>query len=272
MESKKYTIVCVDDERNILRAIRRVFRKANYNIITCISAKECLNVLEKGHNVNLIISDQRMPEMSGIELFSIVKEKYPDIIRILLTGYTDAESIKEAINRGSVYKIFFKPWDDDVLRLEVENAVKQYELVRSNRELTEKIIEQNERLNKMNEELELKVKERTRDLKIYIEGLEVSQSILEHIPVPVVGISRNGLLVYMNSSANHIIGSNKVGKNLRDCFEKGIIDFMVKAMKEQKENSTEMNIGSQRYRAHISIMSSRSSNGGGIILTLIPFE
>ena len=87
-----------------------------------------------------------------------------------------------------------------------------------------------------------------------------------------MGISRDGCLVYINSSASNIFGNIRVGKELRYCFEKGIVDSLMKAIKEQMEYSIDINMDSQRYKAHVSPLSCHSSDGGGIILTLIPYE
>ncbi|PKO33699.1 MAG: diguanylate phosphodiesterase [Betaproteobacteria bacterium HGW-Betaproteobacteria-7] len=115
------TLLLVDDEPNILNSLSRLLRREAYQILTATSPLEAFEVLAK-HPVQVILSDQRMPEMSGTEFFSRVRQLYPDTIRIVLTGYTDLDSVTGAINRGAIYKFLTKPWDDDLLREQVREA------------------------------------------------------------------------------------------------------------------------------------------------------
>ncbi|PKO90039.1 MAG: diguanylate phosphodiesterase [Betaproteobacteria bacterium HGW-Betaproteobacteria-12] len=115
------TLLLVDDEPNILNALTRLLRREGYQILTATSPLEAFDLLAK-HHVQVILSDQRMPEMSGTEFFSRVRQLYPATIRIVLTGYTDLDSVTGAINRGAIYKFLTKPWDDDQLREQVREA------------------------------------------------------------------------------------------------------------------------------------------------------
>jgi len=115
------TLLLVDDEPNILNSLTRLLRREAYQILTASSPLEAFEVLAK-HPVQVILSDQRMPDMSGTEFFSRVRQLYPDTIRIVLTGYTDLDSVTDAINRGAIYKFLTKPWDDDLLREQVREA------------------------------------------------------------------------------------------------------------------------------------------------------
>ena len=113
---KKYehVIMLVDDEQSILKALKRLFRSKGYpRVLTADSGPEGLEKLkETKGQVSLIISDQRMPEMTGAQFLAQAKELFPDAIRIILTGYTEVDSITEAINKGHIYKFFLKPWND----------------------------------------------------------------------------------------------------------------------------------------------------------------
>lgn len=121
------TLLLVDDEENILRALRRTLRKDNYNILTCTSAQEAFELLAL-NNVHVIISDQRMPGMTGTEFLKKVKDIYPNTIRMVLSGFTDLKSVTEAINQGAIYKYLTKPWDDNTLSESIQQAFKQYDL------------------------------------------------------------------------------------------------------------------------------------------------
>jgi putative two-component system response regulator len=128
-----YKIMIVDDEPANLRLLERLFRR-DYNVITAGSGHEALALLEQ-HDVALLITDQRMPGMTGIELLKRTKEFRPHMVRIILTGYTDVGALVEAINCGEVYKYVTKPWNNDQLRLTVERAVEHFETTKSRNEL-----------------------------------------------------------------------------------------------------------------------------------------
>ena len=121
------TLLLLDDESNILRALVRVLRRDGYKIITATSAQEAFGLLAK-HDVQVILSDQRIPEMSGTQFLSLVKNLYPQTMRIILSGYTDLKSVTEAINQGAIYKFLTKPWDDDQLRKTVAQAFMQHSI------------------------------------------------------------------------------------------------------------------------------------------------
>ncbi|MFA7476141.1 MAG: response regulator, partial [Castellaniella sp.] len=105
----------------ILNALTRLLRRDGYRILTANNAPQALELLAR-HEVQVIVSDQRMPEMTGTEFFSKVKEMYPATTRMILSGYTDLKSVTEAINHGAIYKFITKPWDDESLRKDIEQA------------------------------------------------------------------------------------------------------------------------------------------------------
>ena len=117
----KQTLLLVDDEPNILASLSRLLRREGFQILTALSPSEAFEHLAK-QPVQVILSDQRMPEMSGTEFFARVRQLYPETIRIVLTGYTDLDSVTGAINRGAIYKFLTKPWDDDQLREQIRDA------------------------------------------------------------------------------------------------------------------------------------------------------
>ncbi len=131
----KHSILCVDDESDNVDALERLFRK-KYRVLKATSGAEALALL-KTEPVALIISDQRMPHMTGVEFLSKSMKTHPDAIRILLTGYTDIESVIDAINSGQIYRYVTKPWDSVDLANTVDKAIERYEL---SHELKEKNI------------------------------------------------------------------------------------------------------------------------------------
>lgn len=127
-ELSNFTLLFVDDESDIVDSLKRSFRKV-YTVLTATSGNEALELL-KTRNIDLIISDQRMPGMSGDELLAKAKIMQPDAIRILLTGYSDLESIVKCVNEASIYKYMTKPWEPEVLKLTVDRALEHLDVSR----------------------------------------------------------------------------------------------------------------------------------------------
>ena len=119
------SLLLVDDEPNNLRALKRVFRHEGYQVHTAESAREAFEILANVP-ISVIVSDQRMPEMSGTEFLSRVKSIYPDTVRIVLSGYTDLATVTGAINEGAIYKFLTKPWDDEALRRDIRQAFQMH--------------------------------------------------------------------------------------------------------------------------------------------------
>jgi len=123
--AEERTLLLVDDEPSISKALTRMLRRDGYRILTALSGAAGLELLAI-NRVQVIISDQRMPGMSGTEFLYAVKQLYPDTVRIILSGYTDLEVVTESVNRGAVFKFLTKPWDDDSLREQVRDAFRRY--------------------------------------------------------------------------------------------------------------------------------------------------
>jgi response regulator RpfG family c-di-GMP phosphodiesterase len=122
--AKPARILCVDDEPNILSSLRRLFRPQGYQVFTAESGAEGLKLLE-AEQVDVVISDMRMPEMDGARFLEQVRARWPDTLRMLLTGYADIQSILDAINRGEIYRYITKPWDDNDILLIVRHALER---------------------------------------------------------------------------------------------------------------------------------------------------
>jgi response regulator RpfG family c-di-GMP phosphodiesterase len=137
-------VLYIDDEVHNLKAFKASFR-IRFNIFTAESAMEGRKILEQ-EMIQIIICDQRMPGMTGIEFLESVIPDYPDPIRILLTGYEDITTVVDAINKGEVYKYIQKPWNDDNLRINIEKAFEIYSLRKENKELIESLLIVNKQL------------------------------------------------------------------------------------------------------------------------------
>lgn len=147
MMDKKINILYVDDETNNLVAFKANFRNY-YNVYTAESAAEGLQIL-KDQKVHIIITDQRMPNMTGVEFLESIIKEYPDPIRMLLTGYVDIAAVIEAINKGQVYRYIMKPINVDDLKITIDNAFEVYSLREENKELMKSLLRVNKQLEFM---------------------------------------------------------------------------------------------------------------------------
>lgn len=176
-----HTILAVDDEENVLRALERLFRLEPVRLIVASSPEEGLKTIESGERPTVVISDQLMTGMSGSEFLSHVKEALPDTIRIILTGHGDLDSAIKAIKEGEVFRYVLKPWNNDDLKLLVRDSIERYDLILENRKLTESLFAKNHELEELSAVLEEMVGERTRELVQKVKVLEGRDRILEHI-------------------------------------------------------------------------------------------
>ena len=172
-EAPVWRLLCVDDEPNILSALRRLFRPHGYQISIATSGAEGLQVLAE-QEIDLIISDMQMPEMNGARFLEQVKARWPETVRILLTGYADITSTVDAINKGEIHRYVSKPWDDNDLLLVVRQALERKALEREKARLEALTARQNAELKDLNANLELKVTERTVELRQAHDKLKTS--------------------------------------------------------------------------------------------------
>jgi DNA-binding NtrC family response regulator len=145
-----FGVLYVDDEINNLNSFKAAFRR-DFEIFVAQSARDGRKILDT-NEIGVIITDQRMPGMTGIEFLESILSVYPDTIRVLLTGFSDMNAVMDAINRGQVYKYLVKPWQNEELRLYIQNALEIYNLRKENKELAYKLQVANielERLNKL---------------------------------------------------------------------------------------------------------------------------
>lgn len=172
------TLLFVDDEPNILKSLKRLFRGGEYNVLLAENGEAGLDILSN-NPVDLIISDMRMPQMDGAEFLARAAERWPDTIRILLTGYADMESTINAVNKGKIYSYCSKPWEDNELKILVNNALEQKRLLDERQRLFAIIEQKNLELKDFNDQLENKVQLRTEQLKLSLQKLDNSNAALK---------------------------------------------------------------------------------------------
>ncbi len=171
-------LLFVDDEANILKALRRLFRGEDFEVHLANGGQEALEVLD-AHEIDLIISDMRMPEMDGAQFLSRAAERWPQVIRILLTGYSDLESTIAAVNQGKIFSYCQKPWDDEDLKALVDKALSHKRLLEEREHLFTIINRQNQQLKELNDQLEAKVEQRTEQLRASFKQLEGAHKTLK---------------------------------------------------------------------------------------------
>jgi response regulator RpfG family c-di-GMP phosphodiesterase len=144
MSANKITILYVDDEENNLFSFKATFR-IKYQVLTALSGNEALKILES-KQVHIIITDQRMPEMTGVEFLEKVIEKFPDPMRILLTGYADMAAVVDAVNKGKIFHYVAKPWNEEELDLTINRAYEKYLEKVQLKDMNEKLAGSNDQL------------------------------------------------------------------------------------------------------------------------------
>lgn len=144
MTQSKFNILYIDDEMHNLNSFKASFRR-EFEVYTALNAEEGVKILEQ-QDIHLIITDQRMPGMTGTEFLESILDKYPDPQRILLTGYADINAVIDAINKGHVFKYVQKPWNEEELKATIKEALEIYFLKKKKQELTEKLMVTNEQL------------------------------------------------------------------------------------------------------------------------------
>ena len=180
--ARSRTLLLVDDEPNILNALMRLLRRDGYRILASDDPLKALQILA-GERVDVILSDQRMPNMSGVEFLRRAKATHPESVRIVLSGYADLQFITDAINEGAIYKFLTKPWDDAQLREQIREAFRSKEIADENRRLTEA-------LRTANAELQSHAAERERQAVQVETALETLQEVLQSM-LPRKDYARN---------------------------------------------------------------------------------
>ncbi len=200
---KKRTILVVDDEPMILRLLETTFPASSYEVLTASSGAEALAWLER-QAVSLVISDHKMPEMTGVELFQQVRQRWPACARLLLTGAAETAEIMAAINEGWVHHLIVKPWDQDQLLRTVSELGERFDLLAENQRLSALARQQNEELRQLNAELDQRVIERTKELTLKNAELEVLYAKVKRSVMETVKMFSALLSLYDENLGGHL--------------------------------------------------------------------
>jgi len=264
-------ILCVDDERNVLKALVRLFAfEEGYEIFTAESGEEGLDILEEEKDIQLVVSDYRMPGMNGVDFLAKVCELYPDTVRMVLSGYADTAAVVEAINLGQIFKFIPKPWNDDELKATFGMALQHQTLQRQNVQLNAELQNKNRELEETNENLEKLVAQRTEAIEIRNRVLQIAQGVLDVLPVAVFGIDPEQMIVQCNDFARELFncgGLGMLGSDRREVFPEEINQLLDRLATERTPRS-DLKIHTQRYRAEARRLQETLSQGS--VLVLIP--
>jgi EAL domain-containing protein (putative c-di-GMP-specific phosphodiesterase class I)/FixJ family two-component response regulator len=256
------TILLVDDEPNVVSSLKRLFRRDGYTILSATSGQEGLDVLAK-HPVDIILSDQRMPGMTGVEFLRSAKKLYPNTLRIVLSGYTELQSVTDAINEGAVFRFLTKPWIDDQLRSFILEAFQHKEMADENQQLNLKIRTANSELARNNRQLLESNQDKQQLIARSELSLNVARETLHRIPLPVIGVDEDGMVAFVNSAGMLLLNQDAslLGADLVYALPE--LDAAVQSTKEGEQGY--VSVGEKRYQVVWHAMGDHSTSRGKII-------
>lgn len=256
------TLLLVDDEPNIVAALKRLFRRDGHIILTAYSGLEALEVLAS-NKVDVIISDQRMPGMTGVEFLRAAKVRYPDTIRIVLSGYTELQSVTDAINEGAVYRFLTKPWDDQQLREHIQKAFEYKELLEENKQLDIKIRTTNQELVAANRQLGDVLQKTRHKIERDETSLAIVREALQHMPLPVIGVDDEGLIAFINTAAEQLFVRNGPLLGVELAFALPTVDTAIASTEEGIPS--ELEIERTNYHVKWNTMGANSRSRGKLV-------
>lgn len=181
-------VLFVDDEASILASLKRLVRKKDYQSLFAASAAEGWDIMQT-QTVDLVVSDMKMPQMTGAKLFAKVVLEFPDVYRIILSGYADLGSTIDAVNQGKIHRFIQKPWDNAALLEAIDEGLELVKLKKANESLKAEISAQNQQLKSVNESLEEKVNLRTRQIQVALKKMQGQNRALEKVLYNVININ-----------------------------------------------------------------------------------
>ncbi len=257
------TLLLVDDEPNVIAALKRLLRDDGYQILSASSGPQGLDLLTR-HPVDLIVSDQRMPGMTGVQFLRQAKQLYPDTIRIVLSGHTELQSVTDAINEGSIYRFLTKPWDDEQLRGFIKDAFQHKELADENEQLNLKIRTANQELASSNRQLQEVIQNKQSQLTRGQQSLNVMQDALQNIPMPVLALDDAGVIAFANDLAHHIY--RDAGPLLANALAQVLPELDAVVGGQIRGRHGRIVVGQQQYEVSWNPMGTSSTSIGKIVM------
>lgn len=257
-------LLLLDDEENILSALKRLFRRDGYEIFTTTDAAAAFDILAQ-HRVGVIISDQRMPGMSGTEFLRRVKDLYPDTIRIVLSGYTELQSVTDAINEGAIYRFLTKPWEDEQLRTAIREAFQHQELAWENARLARQARDAGVKLAQTNEQLQQLLAEKSRRIARDATFLGIAQEAMNYVPLPLIGADSDGLIVMANAAALALLPGLIPGITLSQGLPSALARYLLDEIGPTPER---IPIGGSLWQPRKQRMGLQSGSSGWLLMLL----
>jgi diguanylate cyclase (GGDEF)-like protein/PAS domain S-box-containing protein len=259
--ARQPTLLLVDDEENIVAALRRLLRAEGWLVLGATSAEQALQLMAR-HEVDVILSDQRMPGMTGVELLRRARVLCPDTVRLVLSGYTELQAITDAINEGAIYKFLAKPWDDAQLRSHLRDAFALKEMADRNRRLDLEVQHANRELAELNRRLQALLEAQRAQNRREVDSREATQELLDALPVPVFGIDDEGLLVFVNAPARTLCAADG------DVLGRPASEPLSNAMRRALDGGPlKLTLAGRRFWA---LCRPLSGNARGCLLVLLP--
>lgn len=265
---RQRTLLLVDDEENIVASLKRSLRRGGYRIVTANSAAEGLQRLAETE-VDVIVSDQRMPGMTGVEFLRRAKDLYPDTVRIVLSGYTELQSITDAINEGAIYKFLTKPWEDDLLRANIDEAFRQKGMADENRRLDREVRTANAELAELNHRLQAALATQNEKLSVVEDRGRNALEVLYNVPTPLIGFDTEGLIAFANQDAERLLPDIRewIGTYAEDSFPAGFREVFALASGQ----SLDIDLNGMSYRCSCRAIDDPGGQRGTLV-AIIPRE
>ncbi len=258
--NREARIMLVDDEQSVLNALQRFFRRNGYQVTTCTSGHDALEILEKSEPYNLVISDYRMPGISGLDFLRIVRARWPDTVRIVLSGFADSDAIISATNEGNIYKFISKPWDEVFLLRSIEEAL---ELNASNlRRVTQSRM--------LDEALSHLGSIQSDGLVSQSQILSAYHTLLDQMPVGLIGVDSKGEIVSMNERACNMLGLSLAP--LGEMFYQALPAFLDMASDSRGSKIKNNTLSINGRQIQVLLKNLKDEGMEGIILILVLLE
>ena len=226
--SSNMRILFVDDEVLILKTLRRLFMDCEYEILTAESGEEGLKIIENASPVHVVVSDYRMPGMNGVEFLKKVYARWPETIRIVLSGYADTASVVAAINDGQIFKFIAKPWNDEEFKSIIIDAVEKYHIQEHNMEILS------------------------------------AWKLIESLPLILIRFDIEGKIIWMNFKATEVFGEGVLQVNIEEALPE--IKTIISDAKETGEASNLVMIGGRHYKAYAAMLIKNGNNEGCVLV------
>ncbi len=196
-------VLFVDDEKPIINTLKRVFRNEDFEAHFLQSGEEAIRFLEK-NKIDVIVADYRMPEVDGLTVLKRVKERYPDAMAIILTGYPDLSMLLDAVNEVGIFRVLLKPWRNEELRHAVHQALEHQRLLRENQQLMELTVKQNQELRDINSKLLELVEEKTK------EWIDIKEKLIQMDKLSILGFMTGIVAHELNNPLTAILAMTEM--------------------------------------------------------------